>query len=100
MPVHPFTPPRGRIETITIDSAALAGNLLRDPTARQVAIYLPAGYNATPREYPLFVGLAGITGSGLKTVDALEPRLAAPMRVGPSLAAVEAVLPELQATTR
>ncbi len=40
-----------------------------------------------------------ITGSGLKTVEALEPRLAAPMRVGPSLAAVEAVLPELQAIT-
>ncbi len=40
-----------------------------------------------------------ITGSGLKTVEALEPRLAAPMRVGASLASVEAVLPELQATT-
>ena len=40
-----------------------------------------------------------ITGSGLKTVEALEPRLATPMRVGPSLAAVEAVLPELQAIT-
>jgi threonine synthase len=40
-----------------------------------------------------------ITGSGLKTVESLEPRLAEPMRVGPSLAAVEAVLPELQAIT-
>ena len=40
-----------------------------------------------------------ITGSGLKTFEALEPRLAPPMRVGASLAAVEAVLPELQAVT-
>jgi threonine synthase len=40
-----------------------------------------------------------ITGSGLKTVEALEPRLATPVRVGASLAAVEAVLPELQAIT-
>jgi threonine synthase len=40
-----------------------------------------------------------ITGSGLKTVEALEPRLAAPMRVGASLGAVEAALPELQAIT-
>ena len=40
-----------------------------------------------------------ITGSGLKTVEALEPRLAEPLRVGASLAAVEAVLPELQAIT-
>jgi threonine synthase len=34
-----------------------------------------------------------ITGSGLKTIEALEPRLTAPMRVGASLASVEAVLP-------
>ena len=40
-----------------------------------------------------------ITGSGLKTVEALERRLAEPVRVGASLAAVEAVLPELQAIT-
>ena len=40
-----------------------------------------------------------ITGSGLKTVEALERRLAEPLRVGASLAAVEAVLPELQAIT-
>ena len=40
-----------------------------------------------------------ITGSGLKTVEALEHRLAEPVRVGASLAAVEAVLPELQAIT-
>ena len=66
MPVHPFRPPRGRIETITIESAALAGNLLGDPTTREVAIYLPAGYDAKHREYPLFVSLAGFTGSGLK----------------------------------
>jgi threonine synthase len=40
-----------------------------------------------------------ITGSGLKTIEPLEPRLTAPLRVGASLAAVEAVLPELQPTT-
>jgi threonine synthase len=40
-----------------------------------------------------------ITGSGLKTVDALEPRLAAPIRVSASVAAVEAALPELQGLT-
>jgi threonine synthase len=40
-----------------------------------------------------------ITGSGLKTVEALERQLTEPMRVGASLSAVEAVLPELQAIT-
>jgi threonine synthase len=42
-----------------------------------------------------------ITGSGLKTVEALEPRLAPPVRVRASIAAVEAALPALRtATTR
>jgi threonine synthase len=40
-----------------------------------------------------------ITGSGLKTVEALERRLAEPVHVGASLSAVEALLPELQAIT-
>jgi threonine synthase len=40
-----------------------------------------------------------LTGSGLKTVEPLEPRLATPVRVGASLASVEAVLPELHVIT-
>ena len=66
MPVHPFEPPRGRIETLTIDSAALRGNLLGDPAARRVAVYLPEGYDASDADYPLFVDLVGFTGSGMK----------------------------------
>jgi hypothetical protein len=66
MPVHPFQPTRGRIETIEIDSKALAGNLLGDPTRRQVAVYLPVGYDGSDACYPLFVDLAGFTGSGLR----------------------------------
>lgn len=68
MPLHPFQPPRGSLETITIESTALAGNLLGDPTSRQVAIYLPEGYESGSEAYPLFVDLAGFTGSGLKRV--------------------------------
>ena len=40
-----------------------------------------------------------ITGSRLETVDPLAPRLPAPLRVGASLASVEAVLPARQPTT-
>jgi threonine synthase len=40
-----------------------------------------------------------ITGSGLKTIEALEGRLTEPVRIGASLSAVESVLPELQAIT-
>ena len=45
---------------------ALAGNLLGDPSTRTVDVYLPPGYDDTKDEYPLFVALAGFTGSGLK----------------------------------
>ena len=65
MPVHPFEPPRGRTELATIDSLALAGNRLGDPTRRAVAVYLPPGYDDATTEYPLFVVLASFTGSGL-----------------------------------
>ena len=66
MPVHPFDPPRGRVETLTVDSDALRGNLLGDPTERRVGVYLPEGYDDSDADYPLFVDLVGFTGSGLK----------------------------------
>jgi len=66
MPLHPFESPRGRTETLAIDSRALAGNLLGDPARRAVAVYLPHGYDETSEEYPLFVVLASFTGSGLE----------------------------------
>ena len=66
MPTHPFDPPQGRIERMRIDSAALAANLLGDPSTRTVDVYLPPGYDDSVDDYPLFVALAGFTGSGLK----------------------------------
>lgn len=68
MPVHPFEPAAGRIETIHVESKALEGNLLGDPTRRSVAVYLPPGYDESDAEYPLFVDLAGFTSSGLKHI--------------------------------
>ena len=65
MPKHPFRLPEGRIETIEIESPALADNLLGDPTRRNVAVYLPAGYDESAASYPLMVDFAGFTGSGL-----------------------------------
>jgi S-formylglutathione hydrolase FrmB len=66
VPTHPFDPPQGRIERLRVDSAALAANLLGDPSTRTVDVYLPPGYDASDESYPLFVALAGFTGSGLK----------------------------------
>jgi len=54
---------------ITLDSKALTGNMLGDPAERKVAVYLPEGYDqGGAEEYPLFVHLAGFTGSGLGQV--------------------------------
>jgi len=65
VPIHPFDPPRGTIETFSIRAPELE-NVLGDPIERQVAVYLPPGYHDTTEAYPLFVDLAPFTGSGLK----------------------------------
>ena len=97
MPVHNFRRPQGRLVEFEIESAALAGNLLGDPTRRVVAVYLPPGYDADPsRRYPLFVDLVGFTGSGLahlnwrafgESVPQRLDRLVAEGRMGPVVAA-------------
>lgn len=66
MPKHNFEPLAGRLETIRIDSEALAGNTLGDPHERSVAVYLP--YDPPEHGVPLLVDLTGYTGSGLKHV--------------------------------
>jgi enterochelin esterase-like enzyme len=96
VPVHNFRRPQGRVIEIEIRSAALEGNLLGDPTERVVAVYLPPGYDATDRRYPLFVDLVGFTGSGLahlgwkafgESVPQRLDRLVAEGKMGPVVAA-------------
>src|ERR1700752_5301483 len=57
------TAPSGEIRRFTIESKVLQGNLRGDPTARELRVYLPAGYDEA-RRYPLLVDLVGFTGSG------------------------------------
>ena len=96
MPVHNFRRPQGRLVEIEIRSSALEGNLLGDPAQRVVAVYLPPGYDAGDRRYPLFVDLVGYTGSGLshvgwkafgESVPQRLDRLVAEGRMGPVVAA-------------
>ncbi len=96
MPLHHFDAPRGRLETLTIESAALRGNLLGDPAVRRVAVYLPEDYDRSGGAYPLFVDLAGFLGSGLRhvgwqlfgpSVPQRIDRLVAAGRMGPVVAA-------------
>jgi S-formylglutathione hydrolase FrmB len=53
----------GTVHRIAVDSAALRGNLLGDPSTRLVDVYIPAGQ--TGNGLPLLVDLVGFTGSGL-----------------------------------
>jgi len=57
-------PARGRVETLTVTSRALAGNRLGDPSIRELPVYLPPGYDDSKQRYPVLFCLAGFTGSG------------------------------------
>lgn len=48
----------GRLELITIESEALKGNRLDDPYVRQLAVYLPEGYDEGTEAYPVIYFLS------------------------------------------
>ncbi len=52
-----------------MESKALRGNLLGDPTRRTVAVYLPEGCERIDGGCPLLVYLASFTGSGLQKIS-------------------------------
>ena len=54
--------PEGRVHRLTLDSEALRGNVLGDPTLRIVDVYVPAGVK--PDGLPLLVDLVGFTAGG------------------------------------
>jgi len=62
--VRPWSRPlRGRIDELTIVSAALADNPLDDPAERPLWVYLPPGYDdASARRYPTIYLIQGMTG--------------------------------------
>jgi S-formylglutathione hydrolase FrmB len=62
-----FFGPTGSINRIVIESEVLKGNILGDPTARAVDVYIPSGLDG--RGLPLLVDLVGITSSGLSQTN-------------------------------
>ncbi len=56
------THPAGTIHRLTVDSKALAGNRLGDPTSRIVDVYVPHGHDG--KDLPLLVDLVGYTAGG------------------------------------
>src|SRR5258708_3837022 len=69
----------GLIHRISVDSAVLRDNMLGDPTARAVDVYVPAGH--TGNALPLLVDLAGFTGSGLSHTNWMGFRENVPERL-------------------
>ena len=61
----------GEVVIETFDSRVLKGNPLRDPTRRDVAIYLPPKYDPHKR-YPAAYAIAGYTGTG-KSLLGFDP---------------------------
>src|SRR6201987_4208120 len=58
-----FVGSTGSVSRLTIGSQALKSNMLGDPSARVVDVYVPAGHDG--EGLPLLVDLVGFTGSGL-----------------------------------
>ena len=58
-----FFGPAGSVTRLVVESELLKANMLGDPTARTVDVYIAAGHDG--QGLPLLVDLAGITGSGL-----------------------------------
>jgi S-formylglutathione hydrolase FrmB len=55
----------GTLETVWLDSPALAGNPLGDPARRELLVYLPPGYEAGRERFPAVYFLHGF-GSGVR----------------------------------
>ena len=54
--------PAGRLDVHTIDSRAVADNMLGDPATRRIDVWIPHGHDG--RDLPLLVDLAGFTSGG------------------------------------
>ena len=73
MALHNFAALKGTRVEFTIDSAAVANNILGDPTSRRVAVYLPEGYDDSDEECSVFVDLVGFTGRTCRSRSSIRP---------------------------
>jgi len=55
----------GRVVIEDIESVALRGNPLNDPSTRRIPVYLPPGYDEGTRRYPVVYWLHGFTGAAV-----------------------------------
>jgi len=57
-----MAPRRGTLVADAVDSRVLRGNPLGDPSERELYVYLPPGYGAGRRRYPVVLLIVGFTG--------------------------------------
>jgi enterochelin esterase-like enzyme len=62
------TAPAGTLVVLDHTSKVLRNNPLGDPHVRKLGVWLPPGYDASKRRYPVLFDLVGFTGSGLSHV--------------------------------
>ena len=62
-----FFGPEGTVNRLVIESGVLEGNMLGDPVAHAVDVYIPAAHDG--RGLPLLIDLVGITSSGLSQTN-------------------------------
>src|SRR2546429_4177093 len=71
----------GSVTRVIIESQALKSNMLGDPSARAVDVYVPAGHDG--QGLPLLVDLVGFTSSGLSHTNWVGFRENVPERLDP-----------------
>lgn len=60
---------KGQVLLQSFQSQVLKSNPLKDPSTRQLAIYLPPGYEKSTQTYPVLFLLSGFTGSGFMMLN-------------------------------
>jgi S-formylglutathione hydrolase FrmB len=70
LPGPTATMAKGSMERVKLESAALANNLIGEPSERSIQIYLPPGYESSGKRYP---ALYYLPGYGDQTMGAALP---------------------------
>ena len=65
--MHKFFGSTGSVSRVTVESEAVKGNMLGDPSMRVVDVYVPAGH--VGQGLPLLVDLVGFSSSGLSQTN-------------------------------
>ncbi len=66
-PIATATKPAGSLNTVKIESAALAKNLIGEKTERTILVYLPPAYDASTKRYPVVYFLPGFGDRSMDT---------------------------------